>query len=85
MKTYELKPCPFCGSNMAFVQNSVEDKQTEGVHFEAPVAVVTCGYCCATVGFFKIKEDVSVEEAEAKAVEYWNMRADDEEDYEVLE
>lgn len=77
----KLKPCPFCGSNMAFVRNTIDNKVTIGVHFDEPVALVLCGYCAAAAGFFKIKDDVTKEEAEAKAIEYWNMRADDEEDY----
>ena len=77
MLSRNIKDCPFCGGNVIFVQNSVEDNVTIGVHFDVPVALVLCASCAAAAGFYKITEDVSVREAEEKAIEAWNMRASD--------
>lgn len=73
----KLKTCPFCGSDRVGVFNTIIDPVTKGVHFDEPTAICLCFSCAAAAGFIKIKNGVTIEEAEEKAIDYWNMRAVD--------
>ena len=74
-----LKPCPFCGEPYRlYVGCSDTDPVTKGIHFDDPVAIVLCGYCCASAGFVKIGGKHTREEAVEGAIKYWNQRVTEE-------
>ena len=79
-----LRPCPFCGSNRVAVACSDTDPVTIGVHFDTPCAIALCFSCSAAAGFVKIGNRHTREEAIEGATEFWNQRADDQEDYDEL-
>lgn len=79
-----LRPCPFCGSNRVSLLDTETGPVSMGVHFDEPVAIVLCFNCCAAAGFVKIGKRHTREEAREGAFEFWNSRADDQEDYDEL-
>lgn len=67
----ELKPCPFCGRKVAFVDYVFHKERPYYQHY----AQVICAACQASVGSTGFSN--TKEEAERKAIKAWNMRIED--------
>lgn len=61
MAEIELKPCPFCGGEVYFVDLSTKDEQ---------FFMIQCEVCPASVCFGDMSE------TKEQAAELWNRRAD---------
>ena len=76
----DLKPCPFCGSNEAYVNINYSGKNRTHFYF---VRCDICGGQGGTAGlpkYFEVTEDNKWNnDAYDRAVERWNNRTEDKE------
>ena len=78
----ELKPCPFCGSRAVFKTTEYKSSHTcVGFSF-----AIECAKCHTrppntrekvTFGISDTGEIVTIDDGRGKAIEAWNMRAED--------
>lgn len=69
MITYEMKPCPFCGSNASLYYTGEQGQ------FRAECNNEDCG--CALPPWVLCEKGENVFDRMTLAVEYWNKRADE--------
>ena len=87
----ELKKCPFCGSDKLKIEKKKTQTRYYGIgSLENYTASVRCNVCHArggtTSGFVRnrrfveennwLKDEISIEELDRRAIELWNNRAD---------
>ncbi len=71
--TDKLKPCPFCGSNNIGTAKGYVVFLLK--KYRGNVRAVGCRDCGCVAGVFNTLA-ISIEEAEEKAIDSWNRRAD---------
>jgi len=65
----KLLPCPFCGSDQAFIRKEYDEHSASGGYFHA----VHCGKCRASSGPLYASETCPIFYAEVR--DAWNVRA----------